>query len=82
MNLKLMVYLFWIFLLVMALVNQKNYIENLELIKITVYKRDINRNCILKIKAARTINNDVLTKYPIFVSLKELLKMKLQQKLE
>ena len=31
-----------------------------------MYKRDINRNYVLKSKAARTFFNDVITKYPVF----------------
>jgi len=34
-------------------------------LRTTVYKRDINRNYVLKSKAARTFFNDVLTKYPV-----------------
>jgi len=33
----------------------------------TVYKRDINRNYVLKSKAARTFFNDVITRYPVLV---------------
>jgi len=35
-------------------------------LRTTVYKRDINRNYVLKSKAARTFFNDVITKYPVF----------------
>ena len=34
-------------------------------LRTTVFKRDINRNYVLKSKAARTFFNDVLTKYPV-----------------
>lgn len=31
----------------------------------TVYKRDINRNYVLKTKSARTFFNDIITKFPV-----------------
>jgi len=34
-------------------------------LRTTVYKRDVNRNYVLKTKAARTFFNDVITKYPV-----------------
>lgn len=34
-------------------------------LRTTVYKRDINRNYVLKSKAARTFFNDVNNKYPV-----------------
>lgn len=34
-------------------------------LRTTVYKRDINRNYVLKTKAARTFFNDVIGKYPV-----------------
>ena len=61
-----MMYLFWMLLLVQVQDNQKKYNINLKSeLRTTVYKRDINRNYVLKTKAARTFFNEVLTKYPV-----------------
>ena len=66
MNLKLMTSLFWMLQLVQVQDNLKKYYIYLKSeLRTTVYKRDINRNYVLKTKAARTFFNDVLTKYPV-----------------
>jgi len=34
-------------------------------LRTTVYKRDINRNYVLKTKSARTFFNDIINKFPV-----------------